>query len=123
MKRARSVCLLLIALTGSACRGKEEAESKSSSPQPIRVKVAAVVKGSICEQLEASGETQALTVLRLASPVAGRITALAFRGLHMATHLRGLPPLSSRLRPLKPTMSCRACMRARHARSRISFFP
>ena len=77
MKRARSVCLLLVALTGSACRGKEEAESKSSARQPIRVKVAAVVKGSIREQLEASGETQALTVLRLASPVAGRITALA----------------------------------------------
>ena len=77
MKRARSVCLLLIALTGSACRAKEEAESKSSAPQPIRVKVTAVVKGSIREQLEASGETQALTVLRLASPVAGRITALA----------------------------------------------
>jgi len=77
VKRARSVCLLLVALTGSACRGKEEAESKSSAPQPIRVKVAAVVKGSIREQLEASGETQALTVLRLASPVAGRITALA----------------------------------------------
>ena len=66
MKRARSVCLLLVALTGSACRGKEEAESKSSAPQPIRVKVTAVVKGSIREQLEAGSNdlyAEALAVM------------------------------------------------------------
>ena len=77
MKSVRFLCLLLIVCTATACREKKEAENKPSAAQPIRVKVEAVVKGPIRELLEASGETQALTVLRLASPVAGRITALA----------------------------------------------
>lgn len=44
---------------------------------PVAVEVAAVRRGEIAAVLTASGETEALTVLRLASPVAGRVTMLA----------------------------------------------
>ena len=41
------------------------------------MKVVPAERGSIASDLHASGETNALTVVRLASPVAGRVTAVA----------------------------------------------
>jgi multidrug efflux pump subunit AcrA (membrane-fusion protein) len=82
-----TVCLL-ITLSAVGCRGEHESkqeESKSEAGQPVKVAMAPVTKGAIREQLDAAGETQALKVLRLASPVAGRITELAsLPGDHIA---------------------------------------
>ena len=77
MKHAR-VILPLLLLLAAACHEKEEAKSPAAT-QPIRVHLQAVAKGAIRQQLEVSGETDALKVLRLASPIAGRITFLDSR--------------------------------------------
>ena len=83
--RHRFTCLLL-ALCLAACRAeKAEEEKKSEAAQPVPVKVEPVTRGPIRELLDASGETQALKVLRVASPVAGRITELGSQpGDHLA---------------------------------------
>jgi len=66
---------MMVAL--AACH--EEAEAPPVKPQPAQVRVAAVRTGDISETLNATGETAALSVLRLASPIAGRITVLNAR--------------------------------------------
>jgi hypothetical protein len=77
VKHARAMFPLLF-LLAAACHEKEEAKSPAEA-QPIRVHLQAVAKGAIRQELEVSGETDALNVLRLASPVAGRITFLESR--------------------------------------------
>ena len=59
-----------------ACSPSAEAPP-AEAPAPVAVHVAAVHRGRIASALTVSGETVALTTLRLASPVAGRVTALA----------------------------------------------
>jgi multidrug efflux pump subunit AcrA (membrane-fusion protein) len=65
-----------LALALGACSQPPEEPSAAVSA-PLAVRVVAVRRGEITDVLTASGETAALTTLRLASPVAGRITDLA----------------------------------------------
>jgi multidrug efflux pump subunit AcrA (membrane-fusion protein) len=69
---ALSACLCAALLACSTPR--EEAEPAAV---PVAVGVAPVRRGEISATLTASGETAALGILRLASPVAGRVTELA----------------------------------------------
>ena len=67
-----------VALLGAvlaACH--EPPEEAPSAPAPVAVRVTTVRRGEIAFVLTASGETTALTTMRLASPVAGRVTMLS----------------------------------------------
>ena len=66
----------LLALLVSACAAPEES-SPAAPAAPVAVRIVAAHRDRITAALEASGETAALTSVRLASPVAGRVTALA----------------------------------------------
>ncbi len=57
-----------------ACAAPEEPESATTAP--IAVRVAAVRRGAIADVLTVTGETAALRMLRLASPIAGRVPLL-----------------------------------------------
>jgi membrane fusion protein (multidrug efflux system) len=59
----------------AACTQPPE-EASTAAPAPVDVRVVAARRGEIAAVLPASGETAALSILRLASPVAGRITDL-----------------------------------------------
>lgn len=75
--------LLLSCLVTSCSRSAEPPQSAAA--QPIRVRVVPVQRGDIADVLTVTGETAALSSLRLASPVAGRITTLSVRpGDHLA---------------------------------------
>jgi membrane fusion protein (multidrug efflux system) len=87
MNRVR-IALLAIALvcTAVACKtASEEAAPQEAAPQEsapeetaaIRVQVAPVRRGDIADVLNVMAQTEARTVLRLASPVAGRVTMLS----------------------------------------------
>jgi membrane fusion protein (multidrug efflux system) len=69
------VALALLA-TLADCRKRTE-EAAEPQAAPAIVTIAPVGKGDVDEMLRVSGETSALKVLRLASPVAGRVTFLA----------------------------------------------
>ncbi len=57
-----------------------QAEEVASEPvAPVHVHVTRVRRGAIADVLTVMGQTEALSVLRLASPVAGRITMLSVR--------------------------------------------
>ncbi|MFN8640670.1 MAG: HlyD family efflux transporter periplasmic adaptor subunit [Candidatus Binatia bacterium] len=71
-RRGLALALALALLAG--CAGLETAPPEA--PPPVAVTVAPARRGAIAATLAATGETLALTSLRLASPVAGRITAL-----------------------------------------------
>jgi membrane fusion protein (multidrug efflux system) len=71
--RAALVLATLLVLVG--CREAEEA-APSENASPVEVRVAPVRRGDIADVLSVTGETQARTMLRLASPVAGRVTFL-----------------------------------------------
>lgn len=73
--RALFVCFAL-AVVGCRAGAKHE-ESESEIPRPAAVAIAAVREGDIEEVLRVSGETSALSVIRLASPIAGRVTFLS----------------------------------------------
>jgi multidrug efflux pump subunit AcrA (membrane-fusion protein) len=66
-----------VALLVLSCRagGKSE-EAESEAPQPAAVAIAAAREGDVQEVLRVAGETSALSVVRLASPIAGRVTFL-----------------------------------------------
>jgi multidrug efflux pump subunit AcrA (membrane-fusion protein) len=66
-----------VALLVLGCRsgGKSE-EAESDAPRPAGVTIAAVREGDVQEVLRVAGETSALSVVRLASPIAGRVTFL-----------------------------------------------
>jgi len=65
--------VLLIAV--AAC--KENTAVSPEEPRPIEVRVTAARPGDISEVIAVTGETAALSVLRLASPVTGRVTSLS----------------------------------------------
>ena len=77
MNRVR-IALLAIAFvcTAVACQTATE-ESVPQEAAPIQVQVAPVRRGEIADVLDVMGQTEARTVLRLASPVAGRVTMLS----------------------------------------------
>jgi len=73
--------LLLLAVLSTvlaACEAPSEGPA-STTQAPIQVGVTHVRRGTISEVLAVTGETAALSVLRLGSPVAGRITWLQVR--------------------------------------------
>lgn len=73
-----AVALVLIALllAGAGC-GPPASDERPPVAPPIAVRVAPVRRGPIATVLTVSGETAALRSLRLASPVAGRVTELS----------------------------------------------
>jgi len=62
----------------AACQTATE-ESAPQEAGPIQVQLAPVRRGDIADVLDVMGQTEARAVLRLASPVAGRVTMLAVR--------------------------------------------
>jgi len=77
-------CALLCVCALSACTQTPETSEAAAAP-PLRVRVVPVQRADISDVLTVSGETAALSTLRLASPVTGRITALTVRpGDHLA---------------------------------------
>ncbi len=69
---------LLLFLTLVACQQAPETEPVAVRA-PVAVRVAPVRRGEINRVITATGETAALNVVRLASPVAGRVTMLTLR--------------------------------------------
>jgi multidrug efflux pump subunit AcrA (membrane-fusion protein) len=63
--------------TVGACH--QETETLPATPTHIDVRVSAARRGDINETISVTGETAALSVLRLASPIAGRVTFLSAR--------------------------------------------
>jgi hypothetical protein len=71
---------LLLGVVVAALAGcHEETEAPPVTLQPVPVRVSPVRTGDISDILNATGETAALSVLRLASPIAGRVTWLNAR--------------------------------------------
>jgi multidrug efflux pump subunit AcrA (membrane-fusion protein) len=82
--RRRFSCTLLLGCVVVGCASSAE-PPESTHAQAVRVRVAPVGRGDMADLLTVTGETAALSTLRLASPVAGRITALSVRpGDHLA---------------------------------------
>ena len=81
-----TVSLAVLSAALAACEAPPE-QSESGTAAPIAVRVTAVRRGAIADVLTVTGETVALRVLRLASPVAGRVTLLNVRaGDRLAAH-------------------------------------
>jgi multidrug efflux pump subunit AcrA (membrane-fusion protein) len=68
----------LLASAILAC-GQPAEKAEQAEPAPVRVRVTAAHRGSMTSTLDVVGETVALDVIRLASPIAGRVTAIATR--------------------------------------------
>jgi membrane fusion protein, multidrug efflux system len=73
--KLRWLLLSTLAIAAAACN--QATEAPPANPRPIEVRVSAAHRGDISETLAVTGETAALSVLRLASPVAGRVTFLS----------------------------------------------
>lgn len=74
----RLLLTVVLAMLAPGCeRGKEATEGAAA--RPVRVRVVQARRGEIRAALEVTGEVEGLRVLRLASPVAGRVTFLAAR--------------------------------------------
>ncbi|HXQ22177.1 MAG TPA: HlyD family efflux transporter periplasmic adaptor subunit [Candidatus Acidoferrales bacterium] len=81
---ARCLLLMLFAcIAVSACEPTTETPEEPPAA-PIQVRVVHVHRGEIRDVLTVTGQTEALSVLRMASPVAGRVTAL---DVHAGDHL------------------------------------
>jgi membrane fusion protein (multidrug efflux system) len=80
--KIRWLLLSTLAIAAAACN--QATEAPPANPRPIEVRVSAAHRGDISETLAVTGETAALSVLRLASPVAGRVT---FLGAQVGDHL------------------------------------
>lgn len=79
-----ALAAVVVAATMVACTQGEEAP-ESAAPPPVRVRLAPVRRGEITADLEVTGAVEALRVLRLASPVSGRVTLLTINaGDHVA---------------------------------------
>ncbi len=79
----RALCVVL--LLAGALDGCERATETTQAAAPVQVRAVAVRRGEISEVLTVTGETAALSVLRLTSPVAGHVTFLTARpGDHLA---------------------------------------
>src|SRR3989475_9890060 len=74
----RLMLTVLLALLAQGCGRGEEATETAAAP-PVRVRVVQARRGEISAVLEVTGEVEGLRILRLASPVAGRVTFLAAR--------------------------------------------
>jgi len=74
----RTFVSLLLLAAASACASPQESAPAEAAP-PVRVRAIQVRRGEMASTLETTGETAALNVVRLASPVAGRVTALVLR--------------------------------------------
>src|SRR5216110_2688877 len=74
----RLILTVLLALLAQACGRGEEATETAAAP-PVRVRVVQARRGEISAVLAVTGEVEGLRILRLASPVAGRVTFLAAR--------------------------------------------
>ncbi len=74
----RLILTVLLALLAQACGRGDEATETAAAP-PVRVRVVQARRGEISAVLEVTGEVEGLRILRLASPVAGRVTFLAAR--------------------------------------------
>src|SRR5947208_12922191 len=72
------ILTVLLALLAQAC-GRVEESTETAAARPVRVRVVQARRGEISAVLEVTGEVEGLRVLRLASPVAGRVTFLAAR--------------------------------------------
>jgi membrane fusion protein (multidrug efflux system) len=72
--------LSVLALLVFGCHpGGQNDEPELEAPRPAAVAIAAVREGDVQEVLRVAGETSALSVVRLASPIAGRVTFLGIR--------------------------------------------
>ncbi|MFI5396332.1 MAG: efflux RND transporter periplasmic adaptor subunit [Candidatus Binatia bacterium] len=72
-------CLgVLLSFAAASCHPATE-QPETEQVAPVRVQVAPVRRGEFTDVLTVTGETAALSVLRLASPVAGRVTLLTVR--------------------------------------------
>lgn len=76
--RPTSTLALLLCVSCSNIAGCERAAETPAAEgaAPIQVRVVPVRRGDIADVLSVTGETAALSILRLASPVAGRVTML-----------------------------------------------
>ena len=74
----RLMLTVLLALLAQGC-GRGEEATETAAARPVRVRVVQARRGEISAVLEVTGEVEGLRVLRLASPVAGRVTFLAAR--------------------------------------------
>jgi multidrug efflux pump subunit AcrA (membrane-fusion protein) len=82
--RLTLACAVLRICALTACTQTPETAEAPVAPA-VRVRVVPVQRGGISDVLTVSGETAALSTLRLASPVTGRITTLSVRpGDHLA---------------------------------------
>ncbi len=77
MNASGSLCLLLASVLVGCEPASEMPEA--ASPAPIQVGVSRVRRGTISDVLTITGETAAPSVLRVASPVTGRVTLLNVR--------------------------------------------
>lgn len=77
--RISTIAAMLLACALVGCQGSENGElpGENEPPAPAAVRMAEVRRGDVREVLHATGETQAVSTLRLASPVAGRVTFLS----------------------------------------------
>ena len=74
----RLMLTVLLALLAQGC-GRGEEATETAAARPVRVRVVQARRGEISAVLEVTGEVEGLRILRLASPVAGRVTFLAAR--------------------------------------------
>jgi len=74
--RSKAIVALAVLLAGCSHAKQEEPAGET---QPIAVEVATPKSGDIDDVLVATGETAALATVRLASPIAGRVTDLAVK--------------------------------------------
>lgn len=84
MKHPCSLAMIALLACCDACARSAETP-EAAGERPVRVHVVPVSRGDVADVLTVTGETAALSTLRLASPVAGRITTLSVRpGDHLA---------------------------------------
>ena len=68
--------MLACALLGACTRSSSHEEDEAGAAAPVTVKTVAVRRGTIDDVLVVTGETLALSTVRLSSPIAGRVTWL-----------------------------------------------
>jgi len=72
------ILAVLLPMLAAACSQEPEAEQMPATV-PVEVRVVPVRRGAIAATVQLAGETAALDVLRLGSPIAGRVTAVDVR--------------------------------------------
>ncbi|HYM27510.1 MAG TPA: HlyD family efflux transporter periplasmic adaptor subunit, partial [Steroidobacteraceae bacterium] len=75
--RRAQVILLALSFLGTVLGCTRTPEEPEAEAAAIHVQVTSVRRGEIADVIHAMGQTEALTVLRLASPIAGRLTMLS----------------------------------------------